>query len=103
MASGGKHVLPALPLSPLEPVARTLKYDERTEHLVRRLGSALVLQWDGLSDELQDLIIDQAVLVEDRTDGPHQCGDIEAFIRTARSIPLRAPVQRTAIGEAAAK
>lgn len=80
-------------LPPLEPapVSRTLKYSEAQEHLVRRLGSALILQWDALPDALQDLVIDQAALVEDRTDAPHSADIIENFVRAAKTTPLTKP------------
>lgn len=59
-----------------EAVARTLKYGEAQEHLLRRLGGALVLQWDAFPDTLQDLIIDQAVAVDDRVgDDAYTRGD----------------------------
>jgi hypothetical protein len=79
---------PAAP--PLAPrvVQKTLKYQPAQEHLLRRLGGALVLQWDALPDELQDLIVDQAAAVEDRDDAPHEAGDIENFIRAAKVVAL---------------
>jgi hypothetical protein len=87
MASKQKFSAPPPPAPPM-PIARTLKYGESTEHLVRRLGSALVLQWDALPDNLQDLIIDQAAIVEDRSEAGHTPGDIEAFLRKAKSVAL---------------
>ena len=77
--------------SPAAPIAKTLKYSASSEHLLRRIGSALVLQWDVLSDELQDLLLDQAVLVDDRDEAAHTLEDIQQFIRTAKVAPLRAP------------
>jgi len=78
---------------PLEPqvVAKTLKYTPAQEYLVRRLGSAMILQWDALPDSLQDLIIDQAAAVEDREDGARTTGDIENFIRKAKVVALSKP------------
>lgn len=76
------------PERPPGPVPKTVKYREAQEHLLRRLGGALVLQWDALPDNLQDLIIDQAALVEDRDPAPHDVGDIENFIRTAKTTAL---------------
>jgi hypothetical protein len=67
---------------------KTLKYGEDQEHVLRRLGAALVLQWDALPDSLQDLIVDQAAVVEDRQDAPHGVGDIENFIRRAKVVAL---------------
>lgn len=71
-------------------VAKTVKYREAQEHLLRRLGGALVLQWDALPDALQDLIIDQAAAVEDRDEAAHAPGDIENFIRTAKTTSIAA-------------
>lgn len=79
-----KHAKALPPRAP-EPVARTLKYRDAQEHLVRRIGGALVLQWDALPVPLQDLIIDQAVIVDDRVDAPHAHTDIENFIRTVKT------------------
>lgn len=67
-------------------IARTLKYRDAQEHLLRRLGQALVLQWDELPDALQDLLIDQAEAVQDREDAPHAATDIETFIRSVKSV-----------------
>ncbi len=63
----------------------TLKYQESDEHLLRRLGQALVLQWDELPDELQDVLIDQAGMVEDREDAPHGEAEFERFIRSVKT------------------
>ena len=90
----------ASPLSPA-PVAKTLRYSEACEHLLRRLGSALVLQWDELPDALQDLLIDQAVLVEDRDEADHAREDIERFLRTVRSAPL-SPLAQASLAQAGA-
>lgn len=80
---------------PIGPVQRTVRYRETEEHLLRRLGSALVLQWDVLPDDLQDLIIDQAALVDDRDPAPHEVSDIETFIRKAKTTAL-APAEKPA-------
>jgi hypothetical protein len=68
--------------------AKTVRYKTEQEHLVRRLGEALVVQWDALPDDLQDLLIDQAALVEDREDAPHATADIESFIRSAKVVQI---------------
>ena len=70
---------------------KTVKYRPEQEHLVRRLGEALVVQWDALPDELQDLLIDQAAVVEDREEAAHATGDIETFIRDARVVAIARP------------
>jgi|GEM_PF-1537112 len=88
------------PERPPQVAPKTLKYRENEEHLLRRLGSALVLQWDELPDALQDLIIDQAAIVEDRDEAPHAAPEIESFIRNAKTAALsKAP----SAGESAAK
>jgi hypothetical protein len=74
----------AAPRAP-KAMALTLKYKDAQEHLLRRLGQAVVLQWDELPDELQDLLIDQATLVNDASDGPHAAADIESFIRSVKT------------------
>lgn len=63
----------------------TLKYKDADEHLLRRLGQALVLQWDELTDELQDVLIDQAALVDDRDEAAHGADEIERFIRGVKT------------------
>jgi hypothetical protein len=76
---------------PPQVVAKTVKYRADQEHVLRRLGGALVLQWDALPEELQDLIVDQAAAVDDREDAPHESGDIENFIRSAKVTALAKP------------
>jgi hypothetical protein len=70
---------------------KTVKYRAAQEHLVRRLGEALVLHWDALPDDLQDLLIDQAAVIPDRDDGAHATGDIESFIRTVKVAAIPKP------------
>ena len=79
------------PDGPPQVQRKTLKYRQDQEHLVRRLGAALVLQWNALPDALQDLIIDQAALVEDREPAPHDPEHIEAFVRSAKTAALAKP------------
>lgn len=76
------------PAAPPQVIPKSLRYRESQEHLLRRLGSALVLQWDALPDELQDLIVDQAAIVEDRDLSAHAASDIEAFIRNVKVAAL---------------
>jgi len=66
--------------------AVTLKIKDNQEHLLRRLGQAVVLQWEELPDGLQDVLIDQAVMVTDRE--PASQGEIETFIRAVKSVPV---------------
>jgi len=73
---------------PAQAEPKTVKYRPEQEHLVRRLGEALVVQWDALPDELQDLLIDQAAVVDDREDAAHATADIENFIRSAKVVQI---------------
>lgn len=72
---------------PPRAMAITLKYKESDEHLLRRLGQALVLHWDELPNELQDVLIDQATLVHDREEAPHDAVHVENFVRSVKSKP----------------
>lgn len=78
----------ALPQRKPQLAWKTLKYSEKQEHLLRRLAGALVLHWDELPDELQDLIIDQAAILDDRDEAPHGTADIENFVRTVKTASL---------------
>lgn len=70
-------------------MAVTLKYKPVDEHLLRRLGQAVVLHWDELPDDLQDLLIDQAEVVLDRDDeSAHSAAHLESFIRGVKSAAL---------------
>lgn len=80
---------------PPKVMALTLKYRENQEHLLRRLGQAIVLQWDELPDAMQDLLIDQAAAVEDRDDGAHEANDFETFIRSVRTTALTPPPDKS--------
>lgn len=86
----------AMAARPPRAESRTVRYRPEQEHLVRRLGEALVVHWDALADDMQDLLIDQAALVEDREDAPHATADIESFIRSAKVVQI----VRTASAEA---
>lgn len=68
--------------------AKTVKHRPEQEHLLRRLGQALVVHWDALPDALQDLLIDQAAVVEDRERALRAAGDIESFIRSAKVVAI---------------
>ncbi len=70
------------PERPPQVEYKTVKYRPAQEHLLRRLGEALVVQWDALPDDVQDLLIDQAAVVDDREAAA--TGDIESFIRTVK-------------------
>jgi hypothetical protein len=67
-------------------MALTLKYKDAQEHVLRRLGQAVVLQWEELPNILQDVLIDQAAMVMDRDEAPHGVNEFETFIRKVRSV-----------------
>ena len=59
-----------------------IDYDEHDERILRRLGGALIVQWDQVPQKLRDLIIQQAADMVDRMPLGSQ-GDfqIEEFIK----------------------
>ena len=75
-----------IPPRPPQALALTLKVKDNQEHLLRRLGQALVLQWEEVSPDLQDVLIDQALIVEDRD--PSTQSEVESFVRTVRSVSV---------------
>jgi len=92
------------PPQPRQVVQKTLKYSEGQEHLLRRLAGAIVLQWDELPDELQDLIIDQAAVVV-RAEMPGN-PQLAAFVTAREGAPaaaVPAANSRRETGKAASK
>jgi hypothetical protein len=79
------------PEVPPQVVSRTLRYGDAQEPLLRRLGQAVVLQWDALSDEMQDLLIDQAVAVDDRDAAPVSADDVVDFVRNVKTMTPAKP------------
>jgi hypothetical protein len=62
-------------------VARVIPYSEDQEHILRRLGGAVVAQWDALPAEAQDIILMQAPLIYDRDECSQVYQQIDAFIQ----------------------
>lgn len=77
------------PDMPPRVVAKSLRFRDAEEALVRRLGQALVLQWDALSDEMQDLLIDQAAMVDDRDGATASSEAIADFVRNVKTMALK--------------
>jgi hypothetical protein len=77
-----------LQAQPPKAMALTLKYKETQEHLLRRLGQAVVLQWEELPNLLQDVLIDQAAIVVDRDETAHGVNEFETFIRKVRGVSV---------------
>jgi hypothetical protein len=49
-------------------------------HIVRRLGWALLYQWDRVPDDLRERLIEQAVFTKDRKQTGQIKEQIEAFV-----------------------
>lgn len=77
------------PDRPPQVEQKTVKYKDAQEHLLRRLGQALVLQWDSLPDELQDRLMDQAAVVDDRDAAT--ADEIQSFVRDAKVVAVAKP------------
>ena len=65
----------------MEIKARILECPESDEHIVRRLGKAVVVLWDQLPKQSQDQIVKQAVLMHDRHRALQLRHKILAFIQ----------------------
>ena len=63
---------------------KSILYDERNEHVLRRLGGAVIVHWDNLPADVQDCLLDQAALMDDRMERDNVKKDIETFLRKAR-------------------
>jgi hypothetical protein len=64
---------------------RVLKYDEFDEHILRRLGGAVVVLWDDLPTKQRRRILDQAILMGDRYQTVQLKQQIEIFIRAHKA------------------
>jgi hypothetical protein len=62
-------------------VARIIPYSEDQEHILRRLGGAVVAQWDALPSDVQSRILSQAPLIHDRYECVQLYQQIDAFIQ----------------------
>ena len=65
----------------MEIKARIVEIPESDEHIVRRLGKAVVVQWDTLPTPVQDQLLKQAVLMHDRERTLQLKQKIKAFIK----------------------
>lgn len=65
----------------MEVKARILDCPESDEYIVRRLGKAVVVQWDALPTPVQGLLLKQAVLMHDRHRTLQLRQKITAFIK----------------------
>lgn len=61
--------------------ARILDCPESDLHIIRRLGKAVVVQWDSLPAPVQALVLKQAVLMHDQVHTTQLRQKISAFIQ----------------------
>jgi hypothetical protein len=64
--------------------AETLAYGVEDEHVLRRLGGAVVVQWRNLSTAARELLMEQAVLMHERDGAVQARQQIELFISRHR-------------------
>lgn len=57
------------------------RYDESEAHIVRRLGWAIVEQWDNLPKAVRENLIEQAISINDQYETVELKQQIEAFVR----------------------
>jgi hypothetical protein len=63
------------------PVAAMMpNYPEDDEHILRRLGAAVVGQWDALPENIRSLLVEQATFMHDRYQTVQLRQQIDAFI-----------------------
>jgi hypothetical protein len=62
----------------------TIAYGSEGEHVLRRRGGAVVVQWHNLSKAARELLMEQAVLMDDRDSSVQARQQIESFINTHR-------------------
>jgi hypothetical protein len=74
------------------PKLQLIIYPEEDEAIVRRLGAAIVVLWDELSEENQKVILRQAGLVNDREPIIELDQRIKAFIREHSLGPKGRPL-----------
>lgn len=70
----------------MEVRPRILDCPASDDHIVRRLGKAVVAQWDALPGPVQDLILKQAVLMHDQQRVLQLRQKIKAFIRNWKIV-----------------
>ena len=65
---------------------RILDCPANDEHIVRRLGKAVVVQWDALPAPVQDLILRQALVMHDRDRVLQLRHKIRAFVQNWKIV-----------------
>jgi hypothetical protein len=64
----------------MEAEAQRIDYEPGEEHILRRLGGAVVVLWDNLPGDSRNMILSQAMLMLDRDPAVQLGEQIEAFI-----------------------
>ena len=57
-----------------------INYNDGEEHILRRIASAIIYQWDELPKDVQDLIVKQSPLMLDRHETVQLDQQIRIFI-----------------------
>lgn len=59
---------------------KLIKYNPDEEHFLRKIAGAVIVHWDKLSDELQELLVQQAADMLDRESMVQADFQIKEFI-----------------------
>jgi len=65
---------------------RFIRYTEDEEHILRRLGGAVVVQWDALPEDIRERLINQATNMSDRYQTVQLRQQIEMFIEKRQPV-----------------
>lgn len=65
----------------MQITSRILDCPESEAHIIRRLGKAVVVQWDNLPEPVQALLLKQAVLMHDQVRAIQLRQKIKSFIQ----------------------
>ncbi len=57
-----------------------INYEESEDHILRRIASAVIYQWDEIPEDVQNLIVNQAPFMLDRYQTVPLSQQIKAFI-----------------------
>ena len=61
--------------------SKSLRCHRRDEHILRRLGGAVIMHWKALTPGMQDVLLTQATFIQDRESAAALREVIEAFVR----------------------
>lgn len=64
--------------------ARALEYTEDEEHLLRRLGGAVVVLWESMSEVDRESFLSQATMMADRHETVQLREQLKYFIKNAK-------------------